>query len=92
VHLARTPFPVRARRLGAMSTSISCSLSPREAEVVRLLVEGLTDQEIGNRMFITERTAQAHVAAARRKLGARTRTHLAVIALRRGIVPIHPEE
>jgi DNA-binding CsgD family transcriptional regulator len=65
-------------------------LSARELEVVRLVVDGLTDQEIGRRLAITERTAQAHVVAARTKLRARSRTHLAVLALRTGIVPLDP--
>jgi DNA-binding NarL/FixJ family response regulator len=58
--------------------------------VVRLVVEGLTNLEIAGRLNITERTVQAHVTAARAKLVARSRTQLAVVALRRGIVPLEP--
>jgi DNA-binding CsgD family transcriptional regulator len=65
-------------------------LSERELQVVRLVIEGLTDQEIGRALTITERTAQAHVVAARAKLRARSRTHLAVLALRTGLVPLDP--
>jgi DNA-binding NarL/FixJ family response regulator len=66
------------------------ALSPRELEVVELLVEGLTNGEIAARLRITERTVHAHVVAARAKLGARSRTQLAVFVLRRGIVPLCP--
>jgi DNA-binding CsgD family transcriptional regulator len=65
-------------------------LSERELQVVRLVIDGLTDQEIGRALAITTRTAQAHVVAARSKLRARSRTHLAVLALRTGLVPLDP--
>jgi DNA-binding NarL/FixJ family response regulator len=68
----------------------STLLSRRELEVVELVVDGLTNHEIAVRLAITERTVQAHVAAARAKLGARSRTQLAVMVLRRGIVPLEP--
>ena len=63
-------------------------LSARELEVVHLVAEGLTDAEIAGLVGITERTARAHVAAARYKLDARSRTHLAVLALRRRLIPL----
>jgi DNA-binding NarL/FixJ family response regulator len=56
------------------------------------VVEGLTNPEIAERLSITERTVQAHVSAARAKLDARSRTQLAVFALRRGLVPFEPLE
>lgn len=67
-------------------------VSPRELEVIRLVVEGATNAEIAQALGLSVRTAQEHVAAARRKLGARSRTELAVTALRRGLVPLHPED
>jgi two-component system response regulator DegU len=67
-------------------------LSAREIEVVALVIEGLTNREIGEQLWISERTAHSHIAAACRKLGARSRTQLAVFALRQGIVPLHPDE
>ncbi len=66
-------------------------LTAREMDVVELVVEGLTDAEIGKRVHLSERTVHGHVANARRKVDARSRTQLAVIALRTGIVPLHPE-
>jgi DNA-binding CsgD family transcriptional regulator len=68
------------------------SLSERELEVVRLLTEGLTNAEIAARLHITARTAKAHIASAAKKTGARSRTHLAVLALRRRLVPLDPVE
>jgi DNA-binding NarL/FixJ family response regulator len=65
-------------------------LTAREVEIVALVVDGLTNPEIGKRLHISARTVQSHVAAAMRKLEARSRTQLAVLALRAGIVPLHP--
>lgn len=67
---------------------VSPSLTAREVEVVALVVDGLTNPEIGTRLHISARTVQSHVAAAMRKLGARSRTQLAVTALRSGLVPL----
>jgi DNA-binding NarL/FixJ family response regulator len=44
-------------------------LSRRQKEVLVLLAEGLTDEEIGLRLHISARTARAHVDALKRKLG-----------------------
>ncbi len=56
-------------------------LSPRELEVLRLLVSGQTDREIGETLFISRRTAQGHVARVFDKLGVSTRTAAVTIAL-----------
>lgn len=51
-------------------------LSPREREVVDLVVEGLTNQQIAGRLFLSERTVESHVRAALMKLGCRNRAEL----------------
>lgn len=65
-------------------------LTHRETEVVRLVVEGCTNPEIAARLVISPRTVQSHVAAAMRKLDVRSRTRLAVAALREDVVPFVP--
>lgn len=80
--------------MGARSDDKSLAgrpLSAREVDVVGLVVDGLTNPEIAQRLHITQSTAQAHVASAMAKLEARSRTQLAVYALRRGIFPLHPD-
>jgi DNA-binding CsgD family transcriptional regulator/sugar lactone lactonase YvrE len=52
-------------------------LSRREREVAKLVAEGLTSKEIGQRLFISERTAEGHVDQIRNKLGFRTRAQIA---------------
>jgi len=64
------------------------SLTHREEEVLQLLVEGLSNREIGNRLHLTEGTVKNYVSAIIAKLQANDRTHAVVTALRRGLVEL----
>lgn len=61
-------------------------LSPRELDVLRLVVEGMTNKDIGSTLFITEDTAKKHVQSIISKLQVSDRTQAAVKALRLGMV------
>jgi predicted ATPase/class 3 adenylate cyclase/DNA-binding CsgD family transcriptional regulator len=61
------------------------SLTPAELDVVRLVVEGLTNPQIAERLFITRATVKAHLAHIFPKLGVTTRAELAVLATRQGL-------
>jgi DNA-binding NarL/FixJ family response regulator len=63
-------------------------LTPREEEVLELLVEGLSNKEIGARLHLTEGTVKNYVSAIIAKLQANDRTHAVVTALRRGLVDL----
>jgi predicted ATPase/DNA-binding CsgD family transcriptional regulator len=52
-------------------------LGKREAEVARLVAEGLTNKEIGQRLFISERTVDSHVRSILNKLGFNSRAQIA---------------
>jgi predicted ATPase/DNA-binding CsgD family transcriptional regulator len=52
-------------------------LTRRESEVARLVAEGLTDQQIADRLVVARRTAEGHVQGALRKLGFSSRQQLA---------------
>jgi DNA-binding CsgD family transcriptional regulator len=58
------------------------SLTPMESEVVRLTVDGLTNREIGERLFISRRTVQTHLSHVLTKLDISTRVELAAAAAR----------
>lgn len=58
------------------------SLSRRETEVLRLLGEGLSNREIGGRLFISPRTAEHHVSRIYGKLGLKSRAEAAAYAVR----------
>jgi DNA-binding NarL/FixJ family response regulator len=60
-------------------------LTPREVEVLRLLVEGRSNPEIAEALFISLRTVTTHVTNILAKLGAQSRTEAATYAVRRGL-------
>jgi DNA-binding CsgD family transcriptional regulator len=66
--------------------SPALKLSPREAEVLRLLITGLPDRAIAEALSISVRTVEAHVARILAKLGVRTRTAAVGAALAAGLV------
>ena len=59
-------------------------LSRREQEVAPLVAEGLSNREIAERLFISERTVESHVGSMLRKLGLRSRVQIAAWASRPG--------
>ena len=66
------------RRLGV--------LTAREREVLALVGEGMSNDEIGRALFLSPATARTHVSHAMVKLGARDRAQLVVIAYQTGLV------
>ncbi len=60
-------------------------LTRREREVLRLLVEGRTDKEIADALFISRATASKHVESLRGKLGVTSRAAVVAIAIRAGV-------
>jgi DNA-binding NarL/FixJ family response regulator len=65
------------------------SLTEREREVVALVAEGLSNQEIADRLVVSPWTAKTHVSRAMMKLGMRDRAQLVVIAFESGLVRPH---
>ncbi len=61
-------------------------LTDREREVLALVGHGLTNAEIGERLFLSPLTAKTHVSRIMTKLGARDRVHLVVVAYETGLV------
>lgn len=61
------------------------TLTEREREVLSLVGEGLTNDEIGTRLWISAATARTHVGNIMTKLGARDRAQLVVVAHRAGL-------
>ena len=68
------------------TASITRHLTDREREVRILIAEGLTNAEIGSRLFLSPATARTHVSRILLKLGARDRTQLVVMAYEWGLV------
>jgi DNA-binding NarL/FixJ family response regulator len=61
-------------------------LSPRELEVLKLIAEGFTSEEISEQLYISKKTVDRHRANTLEKLGMRNRVELTRYAIRRGLV------
>jgi DNA-binding NarL/FixJ family response regulator len=73
-------------RAAPPGTKIAEDLSERERDVLRLLAHGLSNAEIGERLFLSEGTVRNYVSAVLAKLGVSDRTQAALLALRHGLV------
>ena len=92
---ARQPASLRlgrdrdARRAGRDSSGHAAlrsrGLSDREIEVLALVAAGLSNQQIGDRLFISRKTASVHVSHILDKLAVSTRTEAATIGVRLGL-------
>jgi NarL family two-component system response regulator LiaR len=60
-------------------------LTPREREVLALIVRGLSNKRIARELDVSEKTVKAHVGHVLAKLGVTDRTQAAVLAVRRGL-------
>jgi two-component system NarL family response regulator len=77
------PPAVGAKLLQRMSNP---ELSERELEVLRLMAQGMSNQEIGTALSIGESTIKSHVNRILSKLGVNDRTQAVIIAVKRGLV------
>lgn len=73
------------------STAASFGLSPRELGVLAEVIAGRTNREIGERLFISEKTVGVHVGNILAKLGVGGRVEAATVALRLGLVDDVPQ-
>ncbi len=80
-------------QVGAKAAGLAQELSvltPREVEVLTLVAEGRTNQEIADQLVLSIKTVQAHRANVMEKLGLHDITHLVRFALRHGLIPPEP--
>jgi DNA-binding NarL/FixJ family response regulator len=78
--------PDGARNDPARSCQLLPALTPREREVVTLIVRGLTNEEIARQLFLATVTVKTHANRAMTKLRARDRAQLVVLAYQAGLV------
>ena len=74
-----------AARAAATTRENPAGLTTREVEVLELVAQGLRNAEIGERLFVSEKTVGHHVSAILRKLDVRTRSEAGAAAVRLGI-------
>jgi len=68
------------------------NLTPRESEILRLLVDGLNQAEIAQRLVISPNTVATHIQRILTKLSVRNRAQAVAYAAREGLVPLHSDE
>jgi DNA-binding NarL/FixJ family response regulator len=78
--------PVLAGSLVSRRLNDRTPLTQRERDVLRLLADGLSNEEIGTSLHISPETVRTHVRKAMAKLHAGTRTHAVATALRQSII------
>jgi DNA-binding NarL/FixJ family response regulator len=76
---------IAARALGVRGDD-PAALTPRQSDVLRLLADGLTHEQVGQRLQISAETARTHLRKACERLGAPTRTSAVARALRLGLI------
>jgi DNA-binding NarL/FixJ family response regulator len=83
--LARAFLDERPRG-GDTPPAVAAGLTPREIDVLRLVAEGLSNQAIGERLFVSEHTVHRHVANILNKLSVSSRAAAVAQAARRGLL------
>jgi two-component system, NarL family, response regulator LiaR len=63
-------------------------LTERETEILKRVARGQANKEIARDLFVEERTVKSHVTSILRKLGVKSRTQAALLAVRNGLVPV----
>jgi DNA-binding NarL/FixJ family response regulator len=77
---------IRRVLLARETTDTIAALSEREREVLDMIADGLTGEEIAKRLFLSPETIRTHLRNAMTKLEATTRAHAIAIALREGVI------
>jgi DNA-binding NarL/FixJ family response regulator len=72
--------------LSRRATQTQKALSKREREIMDLLAQGLTGEQVAERLFLSPETIKTHIRNAMSKLEATTRVHAIAIALREGFI------
>jgi DNA-binding NarL/FixJ family response regulator len=77
---------LRPALLSRRATQRLPALSPREREIMDLLAQGLTGEQVAERLVLSAETVKTHIRNAMAKLEASTRVHAVAIALREGYI------
>ncbi|HEU5368345.1 MAG TPA: response regulator transcription factor [Ktedonobacterales bacterium] len=93
VRLAAQGLPTLAPAAGralvqtaAQTPKIGYDLTQREREVLALLVEGLSNQQVADRLVISPATVKFHISSIRMKLGASSRTEVVILAIQHKLI------
>jgi DNA-binding NarL/FixJ family response regulator len=76
------------RQTASLAPSLASRLTPREMEVLRLLANGIGQDEIARQLFISRKTVATHIEHVLQKLGVRTRAQAVALAYREDLVVV----
>jgi two-component system response regulator DegU len=79
------------QKLGRPATEAEAVITKREEEVLQLIADGLSTQEVAENLYISLKTVKNHLASIYQKLDSRDRTQAVVRAVRMGIIRIQPD-
>ena len=79
------PSPAASQQPVSSTPEHPAGLSPREVEVLRLVVEGLTNAQVARELFLSPRTVETHLTSIYHKLGVNSRTAATRLALEHGL-------
>ena len=89
--LAEIAELARRGRLDLRTTAVvqptGSPLTAREAEVLTLVATGASNRQVGQKLFISDKTASVHLSHVMAKLGAASRTEAVALARERGLLP-----
>jgi len=71
---------------GAQLEALAEPLTERELQILRLLTDGLSNKDVGERLYLSPDTVKSHLVNVYRKLGVESRAHAVAVAIRRGLV------
>lgn len=80
--------PVAARLADRLRAPTAAELTPRELDVLRLVAQGLSNAEVGHRLFIGEATVKTHLIRVFAKLAVTDRTAAVTAAYRLGLIDL----
>jgi DNA-binding NarL/FixJ family response regulator len=78
------------RQTSSLAPSLATRLTPRELEVLRLLANGMGQDEIARQLFISRKTVATHIEHVLQKLGVGTRAQAVALAYREDLVVVVP--
>jgi DNA-binding NarL/FixJ family response regulator len=87
---SRPGVPAASSSRSSLQIQALSVLTPREIEVLKLVAEGNTSQEIADRLVLSVKTVQAHRANIMEKLELRDIAHLVRFAIHHGLIPPEP--